>query len=58
MINLIKGGLKKGSKSVCVTNKAAVLDKDGNYNGDSKMNQFIEDACSNLLNSNENAADL
>jgi hypothetical protein len=38
MINLIKGGLKKGSKSVCVTNKAAVLDKDGNYNGDSKMN--------------------
>jgi len=38
MINLIKGGLKKGNKSVCVTNKAAVLDKDGNYNGDSKMN--------------------
>ena len=58
MINLIKGGIKKGNKNVCVPNKNSVFDKDGNYNGEAKINEFIEEACSNLLNTNDNAADV
>lgn len=48
MVNLIKGGLKKGTKSKCVANRSKVLDSN-NKIIDVALNSFMEEACSDLL---------
>lgn len=57
MVNLIKGGLKKGSKNKCVANRNKVVDSN-NKIIEKELNTFMEEACSDLLQNNENAADL
>lgn len=55
MVNLIKGGLRKGDKQKCTPPQATVL-KDGKIIKD-KLEEFISTACSALTDQQEYAAD-
>lgn len=56
MVNLIKGGLKKGDKNKCVFNRDEVMVNDKIV--EEKLTDKMTNACSELLNQNENAAEL
>lgn len=57
MINLIKGGLKTGDKNKCVANRDIMVDTEGKIIK-SKLESFIESACSELANKQADAADV
>lgn len=56
MVNLIKGGLKKGDKNKCVFRRESVMTND--KIDEEKLTEKMTTACSELLNSNDNAAEL
>lgn len=56
MVNLIKGGLKKGDKNKCVFKRESVFTND--KIDEEKLTEKMTTACSELLNQNDNAAEL
>lgn len=58
MINLIKGGLRKGDKSKCVPDRDIIIDSEGKLLNPQKLEDFITTACSEILNyADENSLD-
>ena len=54
MINIIKQGLKSGTKSKCVAVKNTLMKTEKELDT-AKLNDFIENACTFILNENENS---
>ena len=59
MVNLIKGGLKKGDKAKCVPDKDIIVDDNGKKVNEQKLEDFMTTACSEILNNaDENSMDI
>lgn len=50
MINLIKGGIRKGDKTKCIPSKDILVDTDGKRVAPGKLDEFMAVACSEILN--------
>jgi len=50
MINLIRGGLKKGDKTKCVPSKDMIIDEKGDRVDGTRLEKFMTDACAEILN--------
>lgn len=50
MINLIRGGLKKGDKTKCVPSKDMIIDEKGDRVDGTRLEKFMTDACAEVLN--------
>lgn len=48
MVNLIKGGLRKGDKSMCVPDKDRIINEEGKVK-QAALEEFMTDACSKIL---------